>query len=286
MVYVFKVSHCARVTGDNCFRFLISFPAFLSFTRYNLWSSSKTELEQSYQADGENCPSIDGMSVSTGNSKDTQAQQSSKRNAAAMADNVRESKKIRELLAFEAHADGLRNEIRSWVVELSTYQAERGCLEDKANGLRQDFLQYRNLVHQARMKSPDDVVEMEECLAIVVAERDAVKGKIEAFEKLEATLRITLNDLRSELEAFVLTGRTKIVPATIDLTNNVTETPLHREPVDHDKTPRRSGGSGGTNSEQVQGVVGDPNDDDSASCMTGVAEVLPPTHLSFNTSSI
>lgn len=50
-----------------------------------------------------------------------------------------------------------------------------GSLKDEANGLRQDFLKYRNSVHQARPHHPEDVTEMKECLAIVVAERDEVK---------------------------------------------------------------------------------------------------------------
>ena len=46
---------------------------------------------------------------------------------------------------------------------------------------------------------------MEECLATVVAKRDEVKGTIEALGELQATLRTKLEDMPSELEAYMLT---------------------------------------------------------------------------------
>lgn len=59
--------------------------------------------------------------MGTDNSKDKQA--SSKRNLSLMEENGNEAKKLREVLVFEANADGLHNEIRSRMIELGTHQA-------------------------------------------------------------------------------------------------------------------------------------------------------------------
>lgn len=62
--------------------------------------------------------------MGTTSSKDKRA--SNKRSLLIMEENVREATQIREMLVYEAHADGLRSQR---MIELSTHVARMGSLK-------------------------------------------------------------------------------------------------------------------------------------------------------------
>lgn len=66
------------------------------------------------------------------------------------------------------------------------------------------------------------------------------------MDTLQVTLRTKLEDLRSELEDYLLAGCTSSVPRTVHLTTAVAEKLIPAQLLDLDKTPCRTGGTATT----------------------------------------